>query len=305
MTLLYRSQQLNRSHYSTSSYLSEEEEQRRLNEKHMKKFGHPFLKPYEPGDEHRFFLPERSYDDYIVYHRYTIYKTQMKCSATLCYCYQSGSICPTCAPLNTSWLFDLKVPLDPERFTTMKTILHRECGLSTAQIYNWLSFWIHDVISKRFSYDVSTPYFFHYRSSTLQDKIRTPYSFMGFLYTFLKNKEFQKRFTDFNFRWGDKPSFERVSDDVVCIRTVKALVKWSLEVYKHDGYIIQCRTNYRKYISMFTRSSHQDYDCFSRRLKKQFDVCLHQIREEVAYRPGMVGMLSTQEEFARKSQLLV
>lgn len=261
----------------------------------MKKYGHPFLKPYRDGDEHRLFLPMRQFGTFIVYHRYACYKGQRHCHAHPCYCYQNGRICKDCAPLNTTVFYDLHVPIDPERFSEMKHVLMHECRLSMIQIYNWLSFWLHDVFPKRFSYEETTPIFFHYTDTWIYEYTQTSYRFMFLLYDFLKKKTFQKIYID--LRYNHKPAFVVHSRDSVCIRTIMALMKWSLEVYGTDRYITSCQTQMRKYYTVFTTSYDETHDCFSRYWKKMFDVCVSQVRDEVAYRPGMAGMIDAQDDF--------
>lgn len=291
----------------SSRYCSENERRRRLDEECMKKYGHPFLKPYETGDEHRFFLPERSCGagGYMVYHRYKHYEGQTTCHAYLCYCSQGGRICPTCAPLNTTTFFDLDVPLDVERFLHMKRVLQEECRMSDTQIYNWLSFWMRDVIPKRYSHDLSTPIFFSYCVYSLRQKIDTPYSFMSFLYEFVHKKHFKKGYGE--FMYDQKASFVKVSHDSVKIRTVKALIKWSIDVYSHNSFIIRCETCVKKgrCSSVFWHSSDAQYDRSLQQWKKRFKACITQIRDEVAYRPGKVGMCDARNDFEKISLLLV
>jgi len=271
MSLLYRSQQLNGGHGWGRS-------RETVDERSMKKFGHPFRKPYEDGDEHRFFLPERQYGEFIVYHRYTHYQGSSHCTTHPCYCYQGGHLCWMCAPLNTTSFYDLKVPIDPERFSELKRILQDECQLSTAQMYNWLSFWMHDIFPKRYSYDTMTPVFFEYRQYTLSDKIRTNYAFMSFLFDLLKTKTNKKKYKELNY--GNKASFEidPSNADRVKIRTLKALLKWSIEVYRQDTYIIGCETSKKHCYSVFTYSSHDDHDRFRKYWKQRFDTCTSKIR---------------------------
>lgn len=303
MALLYRSQQLNR--YSSSyGRLSEAERKQQLDEQCIKKYGHPFLKPYEQGDEHRFFLPERAFGEFIVYHRYKHYSGQKTCHAHHCYCYQGGNICKTCAPLNTTSFYDLAVPIDGERFGHMQNILRDDCGMSTIQIYNWLAYWIHDIIPKRYSCDSSTPIFYRLYRRYITIKISTPYSFMSFLYEFVSNKHFKKQYKE--FRYDTKPSLVNVSDNSVKIRTVKALFKWSIDIYSHNRYIVRCETCLKKGHcgSMFWSSSDIIYDRFSQQWKNRFEACLSQIQNEVAYRPGKIGMMCARDDFERQFLLL-
>lgn len=288
MSLLYRSQQLNKTRSSRYD----------LDEVHMKKFGHPFLKPYEDGDEDRFFMPERTYGEFIVYHRYTYYhKGQPHCSARPCYCYQGGNLCRMCAPLNTTSFYDLEIPIDPERFGQLTCMLRDECQMSIAQVYNWLSFWVHDVFSKMFSYGPTTPIFFQYHQYTLSDKIRSPFSFMSFLFDLLNIKTHKKKYKELNY--GSKASFEIYpsNTDRVKIRTLKALLKWSIDVYRHDKYIIGCETHVKHCYSLFTSSCDDDHDRFKKYWKRQYDASVSRIRDEVAYRPGKIGMMSACDDF--------
>lgn len=301
MSLLYRSQQLNH----LNDTWSESESGRRLDEECIKKFGHPFLKTYEPRDEDRFFLPERSSNGYMVYHRYHHYEGQTTCYVHLCYCSQGGNICLTCRPLNTTTFCDLDVPLDVERFIRMKTILQEECGMSHEQMYNWLSFWIHDIIPKRYDHDVSTPIFFRFMyRNHLVSKTQTPYSFMSFLYDFVNTKCFLKKYRE--FMYNNKPCFLVVSNDSVQIRSLKALVKWSIDVYSHNQYIIRCETSVkrRRCYSVFWTSGDTRYDRSVRRWKEHFRTCVTQIRDEVAFRPGKVGMCDARQDFEEMKSLL-
>lgn len=293
MTLLYRSQQLNR---TRSRYDADEA--------HGKKFGHPFLKPYEDGDEYRFFLPERKYGEFIVYHRYTHYQGQPYCTAHPCYCYQGGYLCPTCAPLNTTSFHDLQIPIDPERFVELTHTLKDECQMSRAQVYNWLSFWVLDVFTKRFSYDSTTPVFFQYCHYSLSDKIRTPFSFMSFLFDLLKKKTHQKKYEE--LKYGSKASLviDSSNPERVRIRTLKALLKWSIEIYRKEKYIIGCETHMKHRYSVFTSASHDDHDRFRKYWKQQWDVCISQVRDEVAYRPGNIGMMCASDDFHTRVQAM-
>lgn len=292
MSLLYRSQMLNQ---SWDSYRpSEEERRRRLDNTHMKKFGHPFLKTYEVGDEHRVFLPERVYDTYIVYHRYTWYTGNTTCFAGHCYCYLHGDICTDCRPLNTTSLYDLSVPIDPERFHQMVQMMKHECHMSMIQIYNWFSFWIHDIFPKRYSYTSSTPMFYLFRHF---DEIKTPYSFFSFLWTFITKREFTKRYTDFTYD-DHKQCFVKTSSTTVRIRTLKSLIRWSLEVYSRDMYITHCQTSFKRKSSVFTVSSEcTTYDRYRQYVKTTFDKCVDEINNEVAYRPHKAGMISARDDF--------
>jgi hypothetical protein len=270
----------------------------------MRKFGHPFLKPYEDGDEDRFFLPERTYGEFIVYHRYTHYRGQPHCTAHPCYCYQGGNLCRMCAPLNTTSFYDLEIPIDPERFVQLTRTLKDECQLSTAQIYNWLSFWIHDVFPRRFSHDTTTPVFFQFRQYTLSDKIRTPFSFMSFLLDLLKIKIHKKKYKELNYRSKAPFEIDPSNADRVKIRTLKALLKWSIEIYRHDKYIVGCETHVKHCYSLFTSSCDDDHDRFKKYWKRQYDASVSLVRDEVAYRPGNIGMMSACDDFHTHAQVM-
>lgn len=293
MTLLYRSQQLNGGHGWGRS-------RETMDERCMKKFGHPFRKPYEDGDEHRYFLPERQYGEFIVYHRYTHYEGQPHCTAHPCYCYQGGNLCWMCAPLNTTSFYDLEVPIDPERFLELTRMLKDECRMSSVKMYNWLSFWMYDIFPKRYSYGLDVPMFF--RCRRLYDKIQTNYAFMSLLFDFVKRKKFIMKYEEFDY--DDKASFVNLSHDSVNIRTLLSLVKWSIIIYSQNKYIIECQTSKKHCFSVFTYSSHQDHDRFRNMHKQQFDTCVSQIRDEVAYRPGKTGMVDACDHFQSISSLL-
>lgn len=295
MTLLYRSQRLNQD-YGWGR------RRETVDDLHMKKFGHVFDKPYEVGDEHLFFCPEKQHDGYIVYHRYKHYEGKPTCYAYACYCHQGGNICSVCAPLNTTSFLDIKVPIDVERFMSMKNILRDECHMTKDQVYNWLSFWLYDILPKRYSHQ--RPIFFYYYRSSFYNQISTPYSFLSFLYNFVSKRQFKKKYGE--LAYDTKPSFLKISDDRVQIRTLKALFKWSIEVYSQNRYIIDFDTqmNRRKSFTVFRCSSDSQHDRSSRRWKQIFDTCVVQIRDEVAFRPGKIGMTSACEHFQHSLLLL-
>jgi hypothetical protein len=199
--------------------------------------------------------------------------------------------------LNTTHVDGLDVPIDPERFNELKHMLTSRVGLTSVQVYNWLCFWIFQIIPKipkiyeMYDIDSSTPCFFMYRR--VYDKIRTPSALMIFLFTFIKN--------NIPFNYIDHTScFKKHSSHEVRLSTFQGLVEWSFEVYKRGDFIVGCSTSplERDHLqSVFTSSSDPQYDHFQVKIKKAFHTCLEEIRDEVAFRPGNVSMLSARDDF--------
>jgi hypothetical protein len=119
---------------------------------------------------------------------------------------------------------------------------------------------------------------------------------MFFLFTFIKNNIHSKRYTDLNY--DHRKCFEKQSLHKVRLSTFGGLVKWSLEVYKRGDFIVGCSTPHlARSHSIFTSSSDPQHDHFHVKIKKAFHTCLEEIRDEVAYRPGNVSMLSARDDF--------
>jgi hypothetical protein len=188
------------------------------------------------------------------------------------------------------------VPMDPERFGQLKHMLTSRVGLTSVQCYNWLCFWIFQIISKipkiyeMYDIDSSTPCFFMYKR--FYDKIRTPYALMFFLFTFIKNN-IPLNYID-HTSWSQKQSSHEVR-----LSTFRGLVEWSFEVYRRGDFIVGCSTplGHHNHHSIFTSSSDPQHDHFHVKIKKAFHTCLEEIRDEVAYRPGNVSMLSARDDF--------
>jgi hypothetical protein len=286
MTLLYRSQDLNP--------VSRHHRRKTVDDYHVKKFGHPYAKPYEDGDHERVFLPERQPHGLIVYHRYQRINDTPFCKAYACNCAHWGPLCRRCRPLNTTFFQDLEIPIDTDRFSDMQKML-RDIGMSPPQQYNWMSFWVHNVFPSQYSSlneDKKSPIFF----TDPPDSIRTSFHFMQTVYVFLQKKHHTRDY--------EKDDFETISVESVRIRTYKALIKWSLESYTQDQSIYRCDTNYDECYSEFTSSHDETYDRYKKMMKKKFTECIKEIHEEVAFRPHMVEMLSAQNDFEYHSSLL-
>jgi hypothetical protein len=125
------------------------------------------------------------------------------------------------------------------------------------------------------------------------------------LYEFVDKKHFKKGYGE--LMYDMKPSFVKISDNSVKIRTIKALIKWSLDVYAHNQYIIKCETSTKRgrFHSVFWTSSDTQYDRSVQKWKEMFQTCVAQIENEVAYRPGKVGMCDARDDFEEKSSILL
>lgn len=274
----------------------------------IRKYGHPYRKPYEEGDDTKLFLPSRAFGTFVVYNRYKTCSPEQGdggrryVHAYGCYCYQGANICTDCRPLNTTHVYGVDVPMDPERFSELKNMVTSRVGLTSVQFYNWVCFWIFQIIPKRHHTDSSTPIFFMYRR--LYDKLRTPYALMFFLFTFIKNNIHTKAYADLNYI-DHKSCFAKHSSHEVRLSTFGALVKWSLQVYTRGDFMTECRTplGRHRHHSIFTSSSDPQHDQFHTMMKNAFHTCLTEIRNEVAYRPGNVSMLNARDNF--QSSLLL
>jgi len=135
-----------------------------LDKRYREQYGHGFYKIYEAGDEDKAVFPERDTlcgNGMLLYHRYrkAVFPSYEMGSLrmrgydpeiphvymTKCYCNHYGSLCKECRSLNTTSFWGLDIPLCPEDFREVKTLLVDNLGWTMLGWYAWLSFWIEQI----------------------------------------------------------------------------------------------------------------------------------------------------------------
>lgn len=284
---------------------------KKLDEKSLEKYGHKWYKEYEDGDEHRAVFPERDSlcgNNIFLYHRYKISSNLIwGCEMhdfirrgydvnkryvymTFCHCNHYGNLCSDCKTLNTTDYLGLSVPLCPEDFMFLQKMVSQHLQWNDLIFYGWLEFWITEYTKYRYNYSRQLK-FWNFK------KFRYMSLHQFFRYLFQYIKEYRYKYTSF---YKMKPMMRKVSDQSAHVRSGDAVIKLSIEIFQENQQISDIkRTKNRKWdcISWIPI----DYDAIFKKMlnliKPNFDLCVDQIKNEVAFRPGKWKMQEAEKHF--------
>jgi len=257
------------------------------------------FKEYEDGDENRVIHPKRDElcgNNIYLYHRYHIcsitprgYNPNKKyVMMTLCNCNHYGTMCSKCATLNTTDYFELQVPLCSEDFKTLKKILFEKFQFNDCIFYAWLVFWIDEYVKYRYDYSRQLIFWKYPKFKGM-----TLYNFFRYIFDYIKDSRFiYKSF------YKLKPGIKIISDTCADIRCCDAMIKLSIKVYQNNKEISEILQT-KKWNRIIWKSL--DHNITLKKIQTSFqsifNLCLDEIKNEVAYRPGKCKMLQSQEDF--------
>lgn len=286
-----------------------------LRKNNITKDGHLFKKSIGEGDDKLLLEPHRYYNDGIfLYKRYNLYQHDNTALLTDCGCHHAGYICDYCEVLNTSFFYDLEVPLNSEDWTVLKKIFLVQYKWSEKNFYHWLSFWIN--VEQNRHNDRKGLVFFNWSKFFRHN--RNAYTFFYYLFKFISEGKVLKpyidkyapRSIDMNDGIMKGPiRGQRVKENCVAINTCDTMIRLTFQIYGKGGRITNIKTQYHKYsVIEYTYQDDTRCDKFSihqkkekmeerRRWKRVFQYTIDQINEEVRFRPGMCGMEDCMSSF--------
>lgn len=291
-----------REYYLSSS----SHDSKRFEEDYLHKHGRPYYKPYEDGDEEKRLAPVRGYQDLVVYQRYKktvdnlVYES--KC------CTYGGYICATCAPLNESPLFDIKVPLCPEDWGSLLHVLTVTEKWDKISVYAWVRFWVW-AFENRLNWRESKNLVSFDWNKFSCSRFPMKYHFFRYIYDFVMNKTYKKPYRDFYVSIGRsyyssriKITFETLGDNLVRLSSCNACLKFSMDIYGSGRVMEFVETKFRKHsifrvvdrppTATLLKNWIEDPD-----IRKAFDDVKGQITGEVAFRPQNAGYDLAMEDF--------
>lgn len=279
----------------------------RLDDRWKQKYGHGWYKVYEDGDEDRPVFPERDTlcgKGMILYHRYK--KIQPRIGSdehvymTVCPCNHYGNLCRDCRPLNTTTYEGLEVPICPEDFMEMKRIVFEaDRGWTPTRWFAWLDLWI-TILENRRTGRGERAVFFDYAKFSVCSSYSTPHRFFRYILEFIQKKRWSQASCD----WGRSPQGTvrplalHLSDTETAVRSGDAMLRWTLLMYAQGRSVRSMHTdrNHRRR-GRWTRlrwTSLDETPILDRMClpwMSLYSTCMASIRDEVAFRPGMVEMI--------------
>uniref|UniRef100_A0A6C0K0N0 Uncharacterized protein n=1 Tax=viral metagenome TaxID=1070528 RepID=A0A6C0K0N0_9ZZZZ len=228
---------------------------RSVDRDYIKKYGHPFEKPYRQEDVDAYVFPERDTlcgNGMMLYHRYKASGDKTFCWMSFCACNHYGRLCAKCRELNTSYFHGLEVPLCPEDMTDLHRILAEEEGWRVSQIYQWLHFWIQEH-GKFLDHRVTKFVFWRYDKFSIFGMGGSIHKFFRYLYCFVKNGNYKYPYQ--KYKRCRKPSFVPDGPQSAEVNTADAALKLSMEVYSHGEEFqeMECVTRGKRKRTKYTK----------------------------------------------------
>lgn len=264
---------------------------------YMRKYGHPFKKPYREEDVGAYVFPERDNlcgKGLMLYRRYEASKDKTYCSMSFCSCNHYGKLCAKCLELNISDFYGLEVPLCQEDTTFLVRHLVKE-GWKVPQVYQWLDFWVRKH-GKYPDYRVTKFVFWHYDSFGMGGSV---HKFFRYLFNFVREEKYKSS----PYRWEKNPSFISDGPRSAMVNTVDVTLQLSMRVYGGGDEFQEMATVERgERNTKYTRVSWGPMrSLYLKRLEQQsrgaFRKVVSEIQNEVAFRPNMVGMEEARDDF--------
>lgn len=263
---------------------------------YMRKYGHPFEKPYCEEDVGAYVFPERDNlcgYGLMLYKRYQASRDKTHCWMSFCSCNPyDGQLCTKCQELNTSDFYGLKVPLCPEDMTALYEIFAKE-GWKVPQVYQWVHFWIREY-GKYVDCRIKKFVFWHYMDQSV-------HKFFRYLFDFVKAVTNHDRGPYISYHWDIRPNFIVDGPRSAKVKMPDAALKLSMEVYGRGEEFHEMESVVRKRLEYTKVSWGPMCSLYEERLEQQsrkiFRGVLEDIDNEVAFRPGRVGMEEACEDF--------
>lgn len=281
-----------------------------LSPNNITKNGHLIRKSIQEGDEHLLVEPHRyAQQGVFLYKRYKNYMHSNLSVLTPCDCLFYGYVCQYCQVLNTSFFYNLEVPLNQEDWSVLKKCFLHKHKWTEKNFHDWLCFWIHVanqhnlIFFKWRTFSRSNPYTFFYRL----------FQFITSGQVLLLDQErFAPRFVDMNGGLLRGPvRGQRTRPNCVAINTCHALLRFSFRIYRKGGRITRTSTRPFERYSLIEYVDvddprndrfhiHKKVGEFQERTrwKRVFQYTIDQINEEVRFRPGMCGMHDCMTSFS-------
>jgi hypothetical protein len=201
-----------------------------VDEMYMRKYGHPFNKPYRVEDVDAYVFPERDTlcgKGMMLFKRYKASGDKTHCWMSFCECNHYGRLCAKCRELNTSDFYGLEVPLCPEDMTALYQILAEE-GWKVPQVYQWLHFWVREH-GKFLDSRVTKFVFWRYDKFSIFGMGGSIHKFFRYLFDFVKAGNYKYPYQ--KYKRCNKPGFVANGPRSAEVNTGDAALKMSMEVY--------------------------------------------------------------------------
>lgn len=276
-----------------------------LNKKNLSRDGHLLHKTYDEQDDKLLLQPHRTSSGLFIYKRYKSYDKKDSFLRD-CYCDHYGRLCQYCEVLNTSCFYDLEIPLNPEDFKTWKQFFLKQQKWTEENLYNWFSFWLHQ-LKNRWNMMVRSNrlVFFDYDKFFQMNN----HNFFYYLFQFTTSCQVlmkdppnkQPLPVDMNGGVVRKPNKNiKTKLNHVAIITGDAMIRFTYQLYKGGGRVADVKTSNGKSVIRYTNDI-TDQSIFvlmrqrmlreeNKRWKRVFQYTIDEIKNEVRFRPGMCGM---------------
>lgn len=278
--------------------------------------GHLFQKTFQEGDDKLLLEPHQHYNGLFLFKKYRR-NHDGTALLTQCDCHYWGLMCKDCIVLNTTFFYNLQVPLNPQDFEKLETFFLQEQKWTHANLYNWLCFWIREVSHRWTTFAGETELvFFRYEKFIRKN----PHKFFYYLFDFVVNKRLVlKEDPDkykplfINLNGGvirDCNTNQKTMPDCLVIKTGDAMIRLSCKIYGNGGRVSSISTKIKNSFSVicFTYQNDPFRDQFSfyqkimlirdkERWKHVFRNVVDEINREVRFRPRMCGMEDCMSSF--------
>ena len=190
----------------------------------------------------------------------------------------------------------MEVPICKEDFSTMKKILFSlNKGWNDYNFYGWLKFWIDEITTFRYRNYRRSLVFWQYDKFSVFSSTNSPHKFFRYLFRYIESMDFLNNYRKYR---DNRPTFKKIDKNNAKIKSGDSMIKLSLQIYLYNCEIKSIQTEKKWSWIEWGDADISRFESFLQvPARKNFLLCIHEIKNEVAYRPGNKGMMEAQDDY--------